>query len=71
VTDVSACFSKTRDYPPKIQAQGKVQWVCAQQARRRTIELTVDSPFVLQCEYEVDIQMGDTPEVPQPDSEAA
>jgi len=32
------CFlPQTRDYPPKMQAQGKVQWVCTQQARRRTI----------------------------------
>lgn len=28
---------QTRDYPPKVQAQGKVLWVCTQQARRRTI----------------------------------
>ncbi|KAI7844414.1 hypothetical protein COHA_002008 [Chlorella ohadii] len=71
ITDVSACFSKTRDYPPKVQAQGKVQWVCTQQARRRTIELRVDTPYVTQCEWEVSIQMGDSPEVPQPGAEDA
>lgn len=30
-------FLQTRDFPPKIQAKGEVEWVCAQQARIRRI----------------------------------
>ncbi|PRW33026.1 TNA1 High affinity nicotinic acid plasma membrane permease [Chlorella sorokiniana] len=65
ITNVTACVADDPEADPQyMRTQGVVTWVCAQQARRRTVALTVNADYEMSCTWTADIQMGSEPGVP-------
>lgn len=58
--EVSACLETDpmEGTKPNMIAQGRIKWVCSQQARIRTIAMTAISDYEMTCRWVVDISMG-------------